>query len=670
MKTFYYKQVLFKGALFCLLSFLAIFLHIFPAFNLQTFVLSMVSLLAYTSLILCLENTLKDWARIILYISLIIFSCFNVEHILVNNSNINFGYWGLATDASLFSESVFTLRFLSLILFSSTLFMLSLLAEIKLSFRLKKVSHFIFLSIPLILFTLDLSIDHNIFYQRWFQKNIISANALNFSQQFNLHLNTEINPSHQSSSNLGGKKLVNIVPPKKIIILQLEGFSQIHLNLGLAPNLRNLSQKSYLVPYFFNNQVQTNRGLYAIQCGQSPNLILEEAKADLFIDVDRNYQCLGEILNEKGFENYFMQSAPLHFMRKDLFAKESGFNFAVGADSFDPKYILSEWGIGDFALLKGAIKVLKENPTKKLYISLLTVGTHHPYKTPESSNDFEKAIQYTDRIVGEFYRALEEINYFDDGILMITSDETKLPSGNFTQLDHNRGLMFILGNQLPKEANLHYFTQTDILPSILDILGIKHTRRSFFREVKNFEYFLGNTFLKHIIYLNKREQFTLCRHDFHCLDINFKEPHMDQIQIKGNSSLKIQSHVQNFVRQNDLSSKEKPFLFRENNISIKPNSTHLFMAEFKTDPQYNHYIIDLKFEGLLKNVKLSHSFYSCGIANPKQDHIFQVSSAKQNFKIDIPQEFKGRTLCHTSQLNNSSQEVLSLKEYSFSGEAR
>lgn len=668
MKILKSKHYLFKGGLFCLLSFLAIFLHIFPAFDLQAFVFSIVSLIAYSSLILYLENTLKDWARIILYFSLIIFTCFNVEHILVNNSNINFGYLGFATDTKLFVESIFTLRFLSLILFSSTLFMVCLLVETKASFRLKKVSHFIFLSIPIVFYTLDLNIDRNIFYQRWFQKNIISANVMNFTQQFRVESSGNINSDRKVLSNLGGEKLVSITPPKKIIILQLEGFSQIHLNLGLAPNLRSLSQSGYLIPYFFNNQVQTNRGLYAIQCGQSPNIILEEAKADLFINSKRNYQCLGEILKEKGFENYFMQSAQLQFMRKDLFAKESGFDFAVGANSFDPKYILSEWGIGDFALFKGAIKVLKENPSKKLYLSLLTVGTHHPYKTPESSNDFEKAIQYTDRIVGEFYNALEQINYFDDGILMITSDETKLPSGNFTQLDHNRGLMFILGRQLPKEANLHYFTQTDILPSFLDILGIEHKRRSFFREVKNYEYFLGNTFLKHIIYLNRREQFTLCRYDFHCLDISFKEPHMNQIQIKGRSSKETQNHVRSFIRQNDLSSKEKPFLFNENNISIKSNSTHLFMAEFKTGPQYSHYIINLKFEKLPQKSKLTHSFYVCGIADTKRDHSFKVTRTNQSFKIVVPQEFHDKTLCHTSQLDNSHGETLILQDYRFSGE--
>ena len=47
------------------------------------------------------------------------------------------------------------------------------------------------------------------------------------------------------------------------------------------PNLGSLVDHSLFFPNVIAHQVQTHRGLYSILCGDYPNLLLTDAKADI-----------------------------------------------------------------------------------------------------------------------------------------------------------------------------------------------------------------------------------------------------------------------------------------------------------------------------------------------------------------------------------------------------
>ena len=65
--------------------------------------------------------------------------------------------------------------------------------------------------------------------------------------------------------------------------------------------------------------------------------------------------CLGDILKNSGYENYFVQGANLRFAGKDVFLKSHGFDHLYGAEELkttvaDPSY-RNDWGFYDDTVL-------------------------------------------------------------------------------------------------------------------------------------------------------------------------------------------------------------------------------------------------------------------------------------------------------------------------------
>ncbi|SUH39939.1 phosphoglycerol transferase [Salmonella enterica subsp. enterica] len=70
--------------------------------------------------------------------------------------------------------------------------------------------------------------------------------------------------------------------------------------------------------------------------------------------------CLGDILKNSGYQNYFVQGANLRFAGKDVFLKSHGFDHLYGAEELktvvaDPSY-RNDWGFYDDTVLDEAWK--------------------------------------------------------------------------------------------------------------------------------------------------------------------------------------------------------------------------------------------------------------------------------------------------------------------------
>ncbi|MBT4790804.1 MAG: LTA synthase family protein [Halobacteriovoraceae bacterium] len=513
----------------------------------------------------------------------------------------------------------------------------------------------------------DFLIKPIVLFPTWYQKNIIT---FNLQQMISGPISSdEINWVEKKEK---GNLIIKQKSPKKIILLVLEGFSQAYLDKGLAPSIRSLSTQGLHVPYFINNQVQTNRGLYALLCGKYPNIFNFEAKSDIFINKNLSYKCLPESLKENQFTNYFMQSAPLPFMRKDLFAKKAGFHFAAGSDSFDSKFILSEWGISDNALLSGALKVIKENHDKNIFLSLLTVGTHHPYVTPESKNSLTKAVQYTDKIVGEFYTQLKKMDYFNDGILIITSDETKTIKPQSNILKFHNGLMIILGDHIPPIRHKNFFSQIDLKSSIRDLFQKDFKGRSLFRSYTNeYSIFIGNAFLNKLLFIKSNKEYHICDHQFNCKRLNFKDHVFHDHFEYQDSSATITKMVKGFISKNDLNFEKEQVYFQEKNKLIAKSKTYTLLGDFKTSPSINKNIqIKIKVKDLetvdLSKVEFIHAYYPCGIPNERVLFKFNLSSKINNINqlLKIKKKHQNKMLCHMTSIKNLSNSDFTLASFS------
>ena len=79
-----------------------------------------------------------------------------------------------------------------------------------------------------------------------------------------------------------------------------------------------------------------------------------------------------------------------------------------------------------FAKILHDLKLSKE----PVFFMTTTISTHTPYIVPWGSHSIEKAYAYSDMALKNFIKNLEDIHYFDNGIIVVTGDHVGWASNN------------------------------------------------------------------------------------------------------------------------------------------------------------------------------------------------------------------------------------------------
>jgi hypothetical protein len=297
------------------------------------------------------------------------------------------------------------------------------------------------------------------------------------------------------------------------------------------PRLDRIARRGISYSNFIATQRQTNRGEFAILCGEYPKLITAEAK--MTERAGRGpIDCLPAALHEAGFSTTYLQAAPLAFMMKDQFMAQAGFERVLGDDWFTSAINRNHWGVDDRTFLQAGADLAGEldRASEPWFLTLLTVGTHHRYNVPP---DFECdaepgsaawAFTYLDLAVGEFVARLEESGVMEDTLVLITSDESQASEDGASDarnlLTHGWGFLIALLPSAETELVGQVFAQPDVPISVLDYLRLDSTRphwtgRSVFRRYDGGRnVYWGNTYLGMVAGLSPELDLTICTESF------------------------------------------------------------------------------------------------------------------------------------------------------------
>lgn len=334
---------------------------------------------------------------------------------------------------------------------------------------------------------------------RWRQINFIQDNILSLAGP--------AGPAEDNGDNvrladqhfqpdLSGDRYVPDAPGNvNVILIMLESASSTYLptispECLSAPTVRmplldKISQQAITFQTFLAHQQGTDRGEYAILCGDYPKLRFEQSKmTDIAMERTEIPRCLPEILRDEGYETVYMQAAPLTFMFKDRFMSKAGFTQTYDDEWFTGDRIKAGWGVDDNVFFTQAfekVKKLAEGPGP-FFLTLLTVGTHHPFHVPDTFTEnrdappFQRAVSYMDMAIDTFISKLQDSGMMENTLVLLTSDEsagfrqfTDLPEG---RLSHNIGLMSAFVPSVDPEIIAEPYVQSDIGLSILDYLGL------------------------------------------------------------------------------------------------------------------------------------------------------------------------------------------------------
>jgi hypothetical protein len=418
---------------------------------------------------------------------------FNIDHIRVNMSNMDASFIGLALEREFMLGSVLSLR--TAVHFSVCLaFSLPLSLLFGKAFR-PGARRSAAAATVLVALTVFLPVSRAL--PNWLQMNLVEENARNFLGGASHFADVgEIDDALRLKffgRDLSGERIIEF-PEKKqnVILLIVEGISREISMSELMPNFRKLTEENLSYGNFVSLQRQTNRGLYAIVCGDYPNYLGKEAKSDLVGMYGVRRPCLPDILRRNGYRTVFMQSAPLGYMRKDLLAEKAGFGEIVGGFQFEDYIAIGQWGVDDATLYNYAISKIRalNASDRPWFLTLLTVTTHHPYVVPgRTAPSDEQAVKYADDSLGMFMRALKRENLLKDTLLIVTSDEATFghtTTGLRRKLSTIHGPLVVVAPQIGSAA-VHdgLFMQADLQLSIADYLNLapgESTGRSVFRK--------------------------------------------------------------------------------------------------------------------------------------------------------------------------------------------
>lgn len=152
---------------------------------------------------------------------------------------------------------------------------------------------------------------------------------------------------------------------------------------------------------------------------------------------------------DNGYNTQFFSTVSLDFLDQRSYIEKLWFNDIRGEEYFTkaPKYVFDA---APDKYLYDTILTQAQTTTGKFLFVAQSVSSHHPYNTPYGKT-FSGAMHYSDDTFAEFYAKLKEMNYFDDGYLIVFSDHRKIAPltreefQHFGRSSYNRGVATIIG---------------------------------------------------------------------------------------------------------------------------------------------------------------------------------------------------------------------------------
>ncbi len=283
--------------------------------------------------------------------------------------------------------------------------------------------------------------------------------------------------------------------PKNLIFIYAESLERTYFDETAFPGLiKDLRQLENQGTTFTNidqagNTGWTVAGMVASHCGiplVSSSSSNSMSGMSTFLS---GATCLGDLLEQEGYNLHFFGGADLEFAGKGKFLTTHKIIPHGKAELLpqlaDPEYI-TPWGIHDDSLIDITWPQLEKiaESSDPFAIFLLTLDTHHPNGLPSKSCDHLKyqdgknqilnAVACSDFLIAQYIEQIKNSPLADNTIIVLASDHLALNNTATDQLERlNRRNTFIIidpSKDIPRTIDAQG-TTLDIGPTVLKALG-------------------------------------------------------------------------------------------------------------------------------------------------------------------------------------------------------
>ncbi|EKW98795.1 LTA synthase family protein [Ligilactobacillus saerimneri] len=382
--------------------------------------------------------------------------------------------------------------------------------------------------LSVVLFGLNLTAaekDRSQLLTRTFDNNyIVKYLGLNFYAGYNAYQTHKQNETRAHASSSDMDKVLKFINKnrtedniqyfgkakgKNVFIFHLESFQQFLIDYKVdgkevTPNINSFyhNQNTLSFDNFFN-QVGQGKTSDAETMLENSLYGLPSGSVTSTYGTDNTFQALPAMLSQRGYTTASFHGDVGSFWNRNNTYKSWGYQYFFDKEFYKDKADYSVgYGLKDKIFLKQAAQYIEQLP-QPFYAKIITVTNHYPYQIDKQNQDFPKTTtgdntvdgyvqtaHYLDQAFGEFISYLKKTGLYDNSMIVMYGDHYGISN------NHKKAIAQLLGkdkvtdydlvnfqkvpfmihmNGLQGGINHTYGGEIDVMPTLLDLMGIKNT---------------------------------------------------------------------------------------------------------------------------------------------------------------------------------------------------
>lgn len=271
--------------------------------------------------------------------------------------------------------------------------------------------------------------------------------------------------------------------PLNVVFVLLESWSAEYMSAygfdqPTTPVFAELREKGLTTRAMFADGVRTTEGMFATFCSAQNPLGATVAQTQL---QNFDYDCLPELLTQRGYSSAFFQGTLENTSGTGAFARLLGFAESYGkGDMPPPRLEPNSWGYHDPDIYRFAHQKMREMPQPFL-VGINTNTTHDKRLTPglppvfgreTRAERYLSTLHFADQALGEFVERVTADPAIADTVFVLLADHAGLKSGDVVRSHTIPFVLYAPGIIGSKRAD-RIASQRDVAPTLLEVLGIE-----------------------------------------------------------------------------------------------------------------------------------------------------------------------------------------------------
>jgi phosphoglycerol transferase MdoB-like AlkP superfamily enzyme len=324
----------------------------------------------------------------------------------------------------------------------------------------------------------------------------------------------EVDKSLYTSPDYSDAEYYGIAEGKNVIVIQVEALQnfvigQSYEGQEITPTLNSLIGADSF--YFDNYYYQIGGGNTAdAEFTVNNSLFAPDAEAAYIKYTDNTYYGLPYILKDNGYSGaHAYHNYKGAFWNRELAYPLQGFDSFTSLEDMEETDMFP-LGLSDREMFRQTVTSLSEYE-EPFYAFYVTVSSHHPYAIPDKDiaitlspedegtifGQYLQAINYVDRVLGEFIGMLKNAGLYENSVLVIYGDHYALTNTDeeiYRQVSELTGedyaifdvfnvpmIINIPGSDVSKTVHTAG-GHVDVMPTLLYLLGITNDRSVMFGQ--------------------------------------------------------------------------------------------------------------------------------------------------------------------------------------------